>query len=255
MIDEKKILILLFYYNRPTLVKTALQSIKNHNYSNWELAFIDDGSEEAGKPIVMDMFPDDLEKIRFYNTNDSIEDKINRNGVDGSIFGKYAQLAIEESTADYVIMLCDDDALYPEYFKNLNKYFEEHPDEHYVYSHIHIYDPTIERIQDDLPYEHHHLNKTENLNPYFKIDMSQVAWRRNSFISANIKFPYPMTANLDAAIYIQMHSAFGDCKFSGFKSEYKAMDKGFYKDQLSHRMGRRLAGINTPQDVYTITVK
>ena len=93
------------------------------------------------------------------------------------------------------------------------------------------------------------------LNPYFDIDMSQVAWRRTSFLEANIQFPYPMTVNLDAAIYIQMHSAFGLCKFSGFTGQFKAIDKGKYMDQLSHRMGKQLAGLVRDEEIYTTTVK
>ena len=121
----KKILVLLFYYNRPNLVKIALKSILEHSYSNWEIAFIDDASEIPGKTIVEELLKEHLNKIKFYNTNDSIENKLSRGQEHGSIFGKYAQIAVEESDADYVLMLCDDDALYPGYLENLNKYFKE----------------------------------------------------------------------------------------------------------------------------------
>ena len=251
----KKILILLFYYNRPSLVKIALNSIKNHSYKNWEIAFIDDNSEEPGKPIAEEILANQIHKVKFYNTNDSLADKLNRGKEHGSIFGKYAQIAVEESTADYVLMLCDDDALYPEYFNNLVKYFDEYPEENYVYSHIHTYDPIITPLEANPPFEDHHLNKTWPLNPYFNIDMSQVAWRRKPFLEKGIKFPYPMTANLDAVIFNQMHNHFGDCKFSGFIGEYKGIYKGGYDDQLSHRMGKRIAELNTPEDVYKISIK
>lgn len=252
---DKKVLILLFYYNRPVLVQTALKSIKEHDYNNWELAFIDDGSEVEGRPIVEQILQGSLDKVKFYNTNDDISTKLNRNREEGSVFGKYAQQAIQESDADYVIMLCDDDALYPGYFKNLNTYFETHPGEKYVYSHIHTYDPVLTPLEANPPFEYHHLNKTEPLNPHFKIDMSQVAWRRVSFLECNIQFPYPMTLNLDAVIFNQMYNAFGPCNFSGFISEYKAMYKGGYDDQLSHRMGKRLANLNQPEDIFKIKIK
>lgn len=252
---ENKILILLFYYNRPNLVQIALNSIKNHNYSNWEVAFIDDGSDIPGEPIAKKILSEYLTKIKFYNTDDSIKNKLNRNKENGSIFGKYAQKAIEESNADYVIMLCDDDALYPEYFNNLNKYFQTNITEKYVYSHIHTYDPVLTRIEDNPPFEYHHLNRTEPLNPHFKIDMSQVAWRRKDFLNANIKFPHPMTINLDSVLYDQMWNHFGDCKFSGFICEYKALYKGGYNDQLSHRMEKRLANLNNIEDIYKISIK
>ena len=251
----KKILILLFYYDRPNFVRIALNSVLEHQYSNWEIAFIDDSSEVPGKPIVEEMLNGHLDKIKFYNTNDSIENKLSRGQEHGSIFGKYAQIAVEESDADYVMMLCDDDALYPGYFENLNKYFAEHVDENYVYSHIHTYDPVLTPLETNPPFEDHHLNKTWPLNPHFNIDMSQVAWRRKEFLDKDIKFPYPMTANLDSVIFNQMHNRFGDCKFSGFIGEYKGMYKGGYDDQLSHRMGKRLAELNTPEDIYKINIK
>lgn len=252
---KSKILILLFYYNRPNLVKIALNSIKNHNYDNWEIAFIDDGSEHVGEPIVKEILSEHLDKIKFYNTNDSIDTKLKRQKEQGSIFGKYAQLAIEDSNADIVVMLCDDDALYPEYFNNLNKYFESHPDEKYVYSHIHVYDPVLTKIEDNPAYQHHHLNKDYALNPYFNIDMSQVAWRRKCHIEYNIQFPYPKTADLDAVIYNQMYHRFGNCNFSGFFSQYKAIDLGGYRDQLSYRMGRLIIKENEPKDIYNISIK
>ena len=160
-----------------------------------------------------------------------------------------------EIDSNYVIMLCDDDALYPEYFNNLNTYFTNNPEEKYVYSHIHTYDPVLTKIEDNPPYEHHHLNKTHPLNPHFNIDMSQVCWNREEFIKSNIRFPYPMTVNLDAVIYNQMYNAFGQCKFSGFIGEYKGLYKGGYRDQLSHRMGDRLAELNNPEDIFKITIK
>jgi|694.fasta_scaffold125935_2 glycosyltransferase involved in cell wall biosynthesis len=252
---ESKILILLFYYDRPNLVKIALNSVQRQNYTNWEIAFIDDGSQIPGEPIAKNILSTHLDKIKFYNTNDTIQSKIERNGEEGSVFGMYAQQAVMESDADYVVMLCDDDALYPEYFNNLNKYFSLHETEQYVYSHIHAYDPLLTKIEDNPPYTHHHLNKTEELNPYFNIDMSQIAWRRQAQLKNNIKFAYPMTSNLDSLLYANMHSVFGSCKFSGFFSEYKAIGQGAYGDQLSHRMGKRLAGMNTPEDIYKITVQ
>jgi glycosyltransferase involved in cell wall biosynthesis len=252
---DKKFLILLFYYNRPNQVRTSLESIKNHEYQNWELCFIDDGSEEPGEPIVREILSDQLNKIRFMNTHDTIETKTERNKEQGSVFGKFAQQAVEESDADYVIMLCDDDALYPNYLNNLNQFFNSHPEDVYVYSHIHIYDPVLTSIKNNPPFVNHHLNKTEEVCPFYSLDMSQISWNRKKCIDAGVKFRYPLTANLDAELYLQMYSAFGKCRFTGFIGQYKAMDMGGYKDQLSHRMGQRLINVGNPEDVYKIKIK
>ena len=88
-----KILILLFYYDRPEMVKNALKSIENSSYKNFTIAFIDDGSPNPGKPVVEEILSsENLKKVVFYNTNQSSEDK-NKQG--GSIFGKYANIAME----------------------------------------------------------------------------------------------------------------------------------------------------------------
>ena len=49
---ELKFLILLFYYNRPKMVLNALNSINKLSYKNFEIAFIDDGSDNPGEPVV-----------------------------------------------------------------------------------------------------------------------------------------------------------------------------------------------------------
>lgn len=252
---KNKFLILLLYYNRPEFLKLALKSIKEHEYDNWELAVLDDGSEIPAEPITRDILHDKLDRITFYNTNDTIKERVKRNGANGSIVGKIAQEAIIDSTADYIFILCDDDMLYPNYMKNLDEYFTKHPEEKYVYSHIQIYDPLLHNIDEELKFIPHHLNKTEPVNPHFKLDASQVAWNRNAYVENNIQFPYPMTANMDAVIFNQMHNFFGKCKFSGFIGQYKAMYMGGYDDQLSHRMGKRISNQISDEDVYNIRIK
>jgi glycosyltransferase involved in cell wall biosynthesis len=248
---ESKILIVLFYYNRPNLVRTALNSIKNHNYSNWEVAFIDDGSEISGKSIVEEIF-EDTSNFKFYNTNDTIDDKLNRNGVNGSLMGKVANEAILESDADYVLMLCDDDALYPDYLLKLNQYFQDNLEENYVYSHIKIFDPTTENPSVDLPFRDHTLNKTDTICPFYALDMSQISWRRKPFEeNEDIRFPYPFTVNIDAELFLKMYSNWGNIKFSGFIGQYKAI----FLDNLSHRMGRVLHTEHPDTHIFNINVK
>ena len=117
---DLKFLIIFFYYNRPDMVRNALNSINKLTYKNFEIAFIDDGSEVKGEPIVRSILkPSFLKKVNFIDTNDTVEDKINR---EGSEIGKYANEAIKESDADIVLMLCDDDAMVPDYLNSLNRF-------------------------------------------------------------------------------------------------------------------------------------
>ncbi len=50
---EKKISIILTSYNKPDLVKQAIESVLHQTYSNWELFVMDDHSnEETSVPSV-----------------------------------------------------------------------------------------------------------------------------------------------------------------------------------------------------------
>lgn len=249
---SEKFLIILFYYNRPNLVRAALDSVKCQSYTDWEIAFIDDGSDVPGEPIAREVLGPMASKVTFYRSNDTPQDKLNRNGVNGSHMGKYANEAIAASNAKYVIMLCDDDALYGEYLRNLQEWFTANPAKNYVYSHIKQYNPPSEVPQEPLEFRDHHLNRRGAINPYYALDMSQVAWRRDPYVAANISFPYPFTVNIDAEVYTQMMKVWGHVEFSGFIGQYKAI----HTDNLSHRMGRVIYGGNKNQGhVYEIGTK
>lgn len=237
-----KILILLLYYERPEMVKNALISIKNLEYDNWHLAFIDDGSTKPGRPVVENILRDFLDKISFYNTNHSIDDK-NRQG--GSMVGGTMNLAIDESDASMALMLCDDDALLPTYLSNLNSWAEKHPDEHYCYSHVILYDPWKETPHLGLNSKYlerqvgHKLfkfdrkknwfNKAQRVMPEAKLDASQLAWR--TYCNKKAKFPLKRTCHLDSAFYKELGRHYGHVGFSGFFGQYK----GIHDDTLSLR--------------------
>ncbi|NQT21888.1 MAG: GNAT family N-acetyltransferase, partial [Candidatus Omnitrophica bacterium] len=243
---EMKIQILLFYYNRPKMVLNALQSIKELDYRNWELCFIDDSDEQNAHEFVMNYFGERYkDKIKIYPTQDSPE----RRKLRGSIFGKYANKAMEESNAILTIMLCDDDALLPSYFKNLNRFFTKHPNVVYAYSHVYIYDPSKET------YKKAAKNKIEiypdpnrfiiPIEPINKVDSSQVAWRRRQIFEEGIYFAYPRTLDLDADIYNKLYKKFGNCSFTGFSGQCK----GWFHDQLGKRKR------NDKADIYKVGIE
>jgi len=222
------------------MVKNAIQSIIESDYNNFNVAFIDDGSEYKGIDVVKEMVnPDLLEKFIFYDTKCSKTDKEH---LGGSIFGKYANMAIERSDADIGIMLCDDDALLPDYMTNLNKFFNENPDVNHCYSNVLFYDPTQQDYKDGTPipkYRHPNLsvvyainNYNDKINGYCKIDSSQVGWRLKCNKENNIWFPFPQTHSIDAALYRQLYEKCGPCYPTGFFGQYK----GAFLDQLSVRM-------------------
>ncbi len=224
---DLKFLIIFFYYNRPDMVRNALNSINKLTYKNFEVAFIDDGSETAGEPIVRSILkPSFLKKVKFINTNDTIEAKIAR---EGSEIGKYANKAIKESDADIVLMLCDDDALVPDYLNSLNRFYQYNPKIHYAYCKLKYYNPTETSYTRAKPNEEDITNKL--INPVTNLDSSQVSWRRQSMLDKDFWFPHPRTRNLDAVMFVHLWHHYKHCAPLKEYGQYKAI----FDDQLGNR--------------------
>lgn len=221
-----KILILLAYYDRPNMVRNALNSLARQDFDDWELAFVDDTSATPGEPIVREILRDRLDRVRFFHTNDP--DK----KVRGSTFCKFWNEAILASDAEASIILCDDDALYPGYLAKLSQWFEKHPREKYAFGHVVAFDPFRVRSLDAMPAKTKiKLNRRWRVKPALRLDASQVAWRNEAFHDHGVRFPYPLTKNPDAALYVQLTKLWGRCPFNGMIAQYKAI----FPDQLGNR--------------------
>lgn len=230
---KNKIQILLFYYERPNFILNALKSIEKQSYDNYEVHFIDDSSiNYKGEEIVKEFFKDNFEKLSkftFYNTCDTKEEKLRRGG---SNFGHIANQAMIKTESDISIMLCDDDALYPDYLENLNYFYNNNLNLNYAFSHVSIFDP----FKVSFEYFTDNFNTSLNyykipINPSCRVDASQVSWRTKKAIENEIFFPFPKTYDLDAYIYQKMFEKFGPCVFTGFVGQYKA----FHQDQLGNK--------------------
>lgn len=225
-----KFLILLFYYERPDLIRNCLMSVKNSTYKNWEMTVIDDGTYfPAFGDVNVCFTPEERMKhrISYVQTFDSEEHKSNRGG---SQFGEYANNAIKISDSDIVIMLCDDDMLKPDYMERLDLFYRENPSVKYSYSHLEFYDPNnglpgeMNSVSDN--YTRYLNSNTHPINPVRRVDSSQVSWRRQNWINDDIQFPSPRTSNLDEMIYKQMYVAWGECPFNGIIAQSKGIHEG-----------------------------
>jgi hypothetical protein len=225
-----KFLILLFYYERPDLLKNAISSVKASMYDNWDLCVIDDGTKFSAFNIINECFSRDeriLHKITYVQTFDGEEQKKARGG---SQFGEYANSAIRTSDADIVLMLCDDDLLKPDYMKQLNEFYVSNPNVKYSYSHLDFYDPTLglpgenNSVSDE--YTKFLIRNTQAINPVRRVDSSQVSWRRKKWMDDEILFPCPRTSNLDEVIYGHMYVAWGECVFNGIIAQWKGIHDG-----------------------------
>lgn len=217
------------YYERPDMVRLALDSICAQGDADYHLAIVDDGSTKPIRPI-LDEYLWTIGEVTLYNTNDSVEQKLVQGG---SRFGAYWNKAIDDTDADIGIMLCDDDALAPGYINGLDRYYTNNPDVKYSYGHVSVYDPRDYPSIDSIKYNPASPLNTSTwpINPFCRVDASQVSWRIEDWKEAGIKFPAPQTTALDAEVYAQMHHAFGPCPYNEMVVQYK----GVFPDQLGQR--------------------
>lgn len=227
-----KFLVLLFYYERPKMLRNALNSVKGSTYKNWDLCVIDDGTEHPAIDVLNECFEKNeriQHRISCIQTMDPQERKALRGG---SQFGLYANAAIEASDADLVLMLCDDDVLIDDYMERLNDFYTSNPQTNYSYCHLKFYDPLNGQNNEENSvsdgYTKYLNSRSHPINPVRRVDSSQVSWRRSRWMEDGIRFPHPRTSNLDEAIFAQMHSVWGDCEFNGTVGQWK----GIHRDQL-----------------------
>jgi glycosyltransferase involved in cell wall biosynthesis len=95
----KLIDVALATYNGSTFIREQIASIRNQTYKNWRLLISDDNSTDSTVAIVKELMLED-ERIRLVNSS--------RQG--GVV--KNFNTALQESTADYIV-LCDQDDIWP----------------------------------------------------------------------------------------------------------------------------------------------
>lgn len=221
-----KVSVLMAYFERPNMVRFGLKSLREQTHQDWELIFVDDSSQIPGEPIVREMLPNALHKIKFYNTNDPYKKER------GSIFGKFWNDGLLSGDSDIAIMLCDDDALYPKYLSSLVEWYTNNPQNKYSYGHVIPFNPfetkSLSGMKDNTDWW---LNKTGDINPVCQVDASQVSWRTDVFRYQGVRFPFPKTMNLDEALYGELFEACGPCPFNGLIAQYKAI----HSEQLGNR--------------------
>lgn len=241
MSNEIKIEVLHFYCDRPHSIDTVFKSIQNacKKHDNISISVIDDSAISDNNFKLnaekSSSFQNLNNKVKIFEVGCSIAKKIE---IGDSIFGKKANEALEDSNADIVFMLCDDDAVHKNYFYELNNFYIKENDCKYSYAHI----IPVYGVIDDNIFEckkfnlSHKLNKnTKDINPQNRVDASQVSWRLKDWKKSGIKFPYPQTANLDSKIYGSMFKHWGSCRFNKLISQYKS----FNKYQLGHRQNSK----------------
>ena len=222
-----KFLIILAYYERPKIVLNALNSLLDIGYPEFEVHFIDDGSENRGEPIVRDVCSSIIDKFKFDYIDNTIQQKKEQGG---SIHGSYLNKAIKESDADHVIILCDDDALYPNFLTRLNLFLNkpENINKKYFYHNTVSYNCLIESYKTGIERNMMEAYTNQWKTPIQcsnRVDSSQVTYNRKAFVYDGLSYPSPQTVSLDAIIYGQMYCKWDLCSYSGLISQVKSYNE------------------------------
>lgn len=250
--NDLEILIILVYYNRSNMMLNALNSIKNQTYKNWHLAFIDDGSMVPGAPIVKEVLSEYMQgpisgtrvreekwsketqgQVTLWRIDDTLEDKRKQEGTRHPEYMNRSILECVESPESPVIILCDDDALLPDYLSDLNEYYKSNPSTLHSFCHVIPFDPTKELPSEELASRASSfwLNKRGTIHPFNAIDGSQSTYRRKVFSELGVRYPSPAHRCLDASLHQQLVEKAGLCPFNGIIGQYK----GIFANQLGQR--------------------
>lgn len=230
-----KVAIALAYYKRPKIVLNALNSIKELNYDNWHLFFIDDSGDESFRSVLSN-FGLPKEKYTYVPILDSDEKKISQGG---SRHGHFINNVYYDENYDIGVTLCDDDALFPNYLNDLDKFYTKNKDCHWTYCKVLFYNPNIESYKDSTFDPKNKTLNTWTLNyhttdiaPSCKVDGAQVSFRLSTFRKLNIKYPSPQTRDCDRSVFEQLQYYLGaTCKNLNAFGQYK----GWFEDQLGYR--------------------
>lgn len=110
-----KVSVIIPSFNRPEKTVTAVNSVLNQSYSDFELIVIDDGSDEKLK-----------ENILFVNNTNNINCKLFRNEVNAGV--SYSRnRGVEHSNGEWIAFLDSDDEWLPKKLEKQMKWIEKHP--------------------------------------------------------------------------------------------------------------------------------
>jgi glycosyltransferase involved in cell wall biosynthesis len=105
-------------YNRAHLISKAIDSVIAQTYENWELIFVDDGSTDKTKELILSYQKKD-ERIRYIYQDNSERSVARNNGIDNA-------------NGQYICFLDSDDYYLPDHLFNLNQNISSEEKIYYV---------------------------------------------------------------------------------------------------------------------------
>ncbi len=113
MVEDKKVSIILCFYNEERYLQEAIDSVLSQTYHNFELIIINDGSTDRSDEIVK-QYSDDRIVYRINDGNKRLAYSRNR--------------GLELATGDYIGFFDGDDIMLPDKIEKQVRYLKEHED-------------------------------------------------------------------------------------------------------------------------------
>jgi glycosyltransferase involved in cell wall biosynthesis len=145
---ENRVAVIVLSYNRPRMLREALDSIKGAD----EVFLLDDGSDfdvDAVARPFRDRFSKMIVRTKPHLT---VDERFSVPRV-----GRSINQAIRDSTCDAIAYLCDDDLFHPDWIPNIRKHLLEAPAKpHVIYAQWNVFidgEKPGDRVCDLKPYE------------------------------------------------------------------------------------------------------
>lgn len=122
-----KVSIILTTYNRPEMLRTAVDSVLGQSFEDWELLIMDDNSTDQ-KQLDYLLSLEGMEKIKIIRSNIQDEERLK-----SVRYAVLINLAMTEAEGEYVTYLCDDDYFMPTRLEKMVKFLDEDKEKSVVY--------------------------------------------------------------------------------------------------------------------------
>jgi len=167
--------VILTSYNRPSLLRAAINSVLVQTEMNWQLVVADDNSGPGVHAVLHELLDGDS-RCSWWSSDVSEEDrpKLTR-------FAVNINKSFPMTEGGIILYLCDDNEFYPRCFEVVCDYFDEHPEVYAVYFRHRtcMVDWKTGRITE--MHNARHVRGTVDLNASGLLDHNQVAHRREVF--------------------------------------------------------------------------
>ncbi len=122
-----RVVIVLSSFNRPNMVKQAVESVINQTHKDWALYIMDDNSISQVQDILREYSRTD-NRIKLFISDVKEEDRIKT-----CRYSVLINKVIRESSEEYITYLTDDCIYKPNRLERMVKYLDTHPEAEIVY--------------------------------------------------------------------------------------------------------------------------